>query len=81
MFDLEYLARIRHQERALNIEAHQLIQEALIAQELENHDPFYYETLAALGRRMSAWGEQLQHHYARASELPVETPFTEAVRE
>jgi hypothetical protein len=80
MFDLQYLARIRHQERVLNTEAHQLIQEALAAREMEKGHPFYNRALAALGRRMSAWGEQLQHH-ARASHSPVETPFTEAIRE
>ena len=81
MFDLEYLARTVHRERILNIEEHLLMKEALVAQERDKKDPFYYEALAALGRRMSAWGEHLQQQYDHAAQMPVDAPFGEVVRE
>jgi hypothetical protein len=73
MFEyLEYATQLKHKEMLQNAEAQQLIDEALAAR--EQGEPFYYEALAALGRRLSAWGEQLQDHYDSARQMPLELP-------
>ncbi len=71
MFDwLEYATRMKQTEHIRNAEEWQLIQEALAAR--PHHAPFYYEALAALGRRLMAWGEQLQERYDSARQMPLE---------
>ena len=67
---LEYATRLKEKELFRNAEEAQLIQEALAAH--VNDDPFYYETLAALGRRLAAWGENLQERYDSACKMPLE---------
>jgi hypothetical protein len=37
--------------------------------------------MAALGRRLMAWGEQLQERYDRAGNLPLELPPLERAHE
>ncbi len=76
---LEYATRLKQREFVRNAEEAQLIREALAAH--ENDAPFYYETLAALGRRMAAWGENLQERYDKASQLPLELSPLEHVHE
>lgn len=56
----------------------QLIQEAdaeRLVQKAEaqtTNDPAYYTALAALGRRLSIWGEQLQERYDQQWQLQTE---------
>lgn len=69
---LEHATRIKEREFVRNAEEQQLIREAMAAHQKD--DPFYYQTLAALGRRLSAWGEQLQERYDHVSEMPLELP-------
>ena len=76
---LEYATRLKQKELFRNAEEAQLIQEALAAH--ENDAPFYYETLAALGRRMAAWGESLQERYDSACKLPLELSPLERAHE
>lgn len=76
---LEYITRLKQKEMFRNAEEAQLIQEALAAR--ENDDPFYYVTLAALGRRMAAWGESLQERYDSACNMPLELPPLERAHE
>ncbi len=66
---LEYATQLKQKELFRNAEEAQLIQEALAAH--ENDDPFYYETLAALGRRLATWGESLQERYDSACKMPL----------
>jgi hypothetical protein len=71
MFDwIEYATRMKHNEFKRNAEEWQLIEEALAAR--ENADPYYYKALAALGRRLTAWGGQLQERYDHARQMPLE---------
>jgi|GEM_PF-2922591 len=78
MYDwLEYATRLKHTEFQQNAEAQQLINQALAAR--ANRAPIYYETLAALGRRLADWGERLQQHYDAARQLPLELPPLERV--
>jgi hypothetical protein len=76
---LEYVTQLKQKEMFRNAEEAQLIQEALAAH--ANDDPFYYETLAALGRRLAAWGENLQERYDSACKLPLELPPLESAHE
>jgi hypothetical protein len=76
---LEHATRIKQKELYRNAEERQLIEEALAAH--ANDDPFYYETLAALGRRLSALGENLQERYDSACKLPLEMPPLERAHE
>jgi len=79
MFDyLEYAIQLKHKEMLQNVEAQQLIKEALAAR--HKGQPFYYEALAALGRRLTAWGERLQDHYDSARQMPLELPPLERAR-
>ena len=78
MFEyLKYATQIKHSEFIRNAEERQLIREALLAR--ENKEPFYYETLAGLGRQLTNWGERLQERYDRVSEMPLELPPFERV--
>lgn len=71
---VEYATHMKQKEFFLNVEEQQLINEALAAQ--AKGEPFYYEALAALGRRLAEWGEQLQEHYDVARQMPLElTPL------
>lgn len=71
---LEYLTRLKQKEFFLNAEEQHLINEALAAQGMKQ--PFYYEALAALGRRLTDWGERLQTHYDATQQMPLElTPL------
>jgi hypothetical protein len=73
MFDfLEYATRLKQKEFLQNAEAQQLIKEALAAR--DKGQPFYYDALAALGRRMADWGERLQAHYDSARQMPLDLP-------
>jgi hypothetical protein len=71
---IEYATQMKQKEFFLNAEEQQLIHEALAAQ--NSGEPFYYEVLAALGRRLTDWGERLQEHYDVARQMPLElTPM------
>lgn len=73
MFEyLKFATQLKHSEFIKNREEQQLIQEALLARGA--HEPFYYEALAGLGRRLTDWGERLQERYDRASEMPLDLP-------
>ena len=73
MFEyLKVATKLKHSEFSQNAEERQLIKEALLAN--EPNEPFYYETLAKLGRQLTDWGELLQERYDRASEMPLELP-------
>ncbi len=57
MFDwINFVAQDRYRELRRNIEAEQLVREAMAAEDAhrQHFTPFYYEQLAALGRRLSA---------------------------
>ncbi|MEO8611551.1 MAG: hypothetical protein ABI690_26875 [Chloroflexota bacterium] len=76
---LEYATRLKQKEFYANAEEAQLIREALAAH--ANDDPFYYEALAALGRRLAALGENLQERYDSACKMPLELPPLERAHE
>ncbi len=62
MYDWLQLIGDSRQNELLNERAREdLIQLALANQ--DQNDPFYYDVLAALGRQLSALGDQLQDRY------------------
>ncbi len=69
MLDPYLLENVHQRHRELMHEARQkqLADEALSAD--LSGDPFYYETLAALGRQLCYWGEQLQTRYDTLSRM------------
>jgi len=75
MFDwINFVAQDRYRELRRNAEAEQLIREAMAAEDAhrQHFTPFYYEQLAALGRRLSAVGEDLQARFGDDGSLPLE---------
>jgi hypothetical protein len=82
MFEFQiYAISVRHREAVRNAEAQQLIEEAMAVYEREKGSSLYYRAMAALGRRMAAWGESLQERYDRASQLPLELSPLERAHE
>jgi hypothetical protein len=75
---VEHATQMKQREFFLNAEERQLINEALAAQ--AKGEPFYYEALAALGRRLTEWGERLQEQYDVARQMPLELPPMERAR-
>lgn len=63
----------RHEDFVRNAEHQRLVQIALAGQ--EPADPFYYGALAAVGRQLSNWGEDLQERYGDVCDSisPVES--------
>lgn len=75
MFDwINFVAQERHRELQRNSEAEQLVREAMAAADADRQHftPFYYEQLAALGRRLSAVGEDLQTRFGEEAPMPME---------
>lgn len=75
MFDwINFVAQDRYRELRRNIEAEQLVREAMAAEDAhrQHFTPFYYEQLAALGRRLSAVGDDLQARFGDDGALPLE---------
>lgn len=75
MFDwINFVAQDRYRELRRNIEAEQLVREAMAAEDAhrQHFTPFYYEQLAALGRRLSAVGDDLQSRFGEDASLPLE---------
>jgi len=75
MFDwINFVAQDRYRELRRNIEAEQLVREAMAAEDADRQHftPFYYEQLAALGRRLSAVGDDLQSRFGEDGALPLE---------
>lgn len=74
MFDwINFVAQEKQREFILNREAEQLVREALAADEAQRQHftPVYYEALAALGRRLTAVGEDLQSRFGDSTPLPM----------
>ncbi len=69
---LKYATQLKHSEFIQNAEERRLVQEALLA--YDTKEPFYYEVLAGLGRRLADWGERLQDRYDRAAQMPLDLP-------
>ena len=69
---IEYTTQMKQKEFFANAEEQHLINEALAAQ--NNVEPFYYEALAALGRRLTEWGDHLQQQYDVTQQMPLELP-------
>ena len=67
----------RHRELIREAQQKQLADSARSATE-PSGSPFYYETLAALGRQFCYWGEQLQTRYDTLSRMSAaENPSSE----
>lgn len=56
------VSRQRHRDYMAEVNRKHLAEIALSGQ--PESDPFYYQTLAALGRRLSDLGDQLQERYS-----------------
>lgn len=65
MFDSQhFLLEQRQKELIHERELHDLAQTAMAGRDPDS--PFYAETLAAFGRQLITWGEQLEGRYAMA---------------
>ena len=66
MYDpLTMLAETRRRDLTRQAEHERLIRQIRIAR-ARQHAPVYRHTLAAVGRRLSVWGDQLQSRYGDA---------------
>ena len=74
MFDSQpILLEQRREELIREREMYNLAKTAMAGRENDNN-PFYADALAALGRQLITWGEQLEERYAAAcSESPSAT--------
>lgn len=72
LFNDYYAQDYHHQHhRELVAEAHKALLAKLALSGREQADPFYYEALAALGRQLSDWGDQLQERYSCPDLVPA----------
>lgn len=72
---LATIVTVRHEELLREAEMERLYQQVNAQVAETEHDPFYYEALAALGRRLSDFGCYLQDRYGecQAALEPVHT--------
>lgn len=66
---VKYTSQPNHLEFISNPEERQIMEQALLAQELQM--PFYSGALVGLGRQLTDWGERLQERFDSESEMSL----------